>query len=280
MYPPLPILAEGDRWVIVAKPPGMVVHRSEWAPYAPAVLQTLRNQLGTRVYPVHRLDGAVSGCLLMATDPGVSGRLAAALQADNACKRYLAFVRGHFAADGDVDIAKPMKDDNGILRDARSVVRCIGRSHDPRCSLLEVEPFTGRFHQVRRHVRDLNHPVLGDSDHGDNKENRAWKARGLARLGLHCLGLAFDAPEGGRVDVACPPSVDHVAVWSTLPFWAEAVAARPILGAAPLDYWGEGRVSADAVAPAGVAGQAPDGHRGIVGEEDAAAAGQEFFEEL
>ncbi len=239
MLPALDILAQGDRWVVIAKPPGMVVHRSEWAPNAPAVLQTLRDQLNTRVFPVHRLDGAVSGCLLMATESKVAGMLSAALQSETARKRYVAFVRGYFASDEDVYIEKPMKDDNGILRDARSVVRCIARSQEPRCSLLEVEPFTGRFHQVRRHVRDLHHPVLGDSDHGDNKENRAWKARGLQRLGLHCLGLAFDAPEGGRVDVECAPFADHVAVWSTLPFWADACAQRPVLAAPPLDYWGD-----------------------------------------
>ncbi len=255
MLPALDILAQGDRWVVIAKPPGMVVHRSEWAPNAPAVLQTLRDQLNTRVFPVHRLDGAVSGCLLMATESKVAGMLSAALQSDTARKRYLAFVRGYFASDEDVFIEKPMKDDNGILRDARSVVRCIARTQEPRCSLLEVEPFTGRFHQVRRHVRDLHHPVLGDSDHGDNKENRAWKARGLQRLGLHCLGLAFDAPEGGRIDVECPPFADHVALWSTLPFWADACAQRPILAAAPLDYWGD--YSAEPVVPPEDAEPAP-----------------------
>lgn len=272
--PPLTLLAEGQNWVVVAKPPGMVVHRSTWAPRAPAVLQTLRDQLGTRVFAVHRLDGNVSGCLLMATDSKTAGLLSAALGSDTAQKRYLAFVRGWFKDDGDVTIEKPMKDDTGTLRDARSVVRCLGRSQDPRCSLLEVEPHTGRFHQVRRHVRDLHHPVLGDSEHGDNKENRAWKERGLQRLGLHCMSIELDLPEGGRLDVRCPPFVDHVRVWRELPYWDDAVRARPLLASEPLDYWGSG----DAEPSAGVLADAADSDGGVVGEEEAAFAGEQVGE--
>ena len=129
-----------------------------------------------------------------------------------------------------------MKDDAGVVREAKSVVRLLGRSQEPRCSMLEVQPITGRYHQVRRHVRDLHHPVLGDSEHGDNKENRVWREIGLTRIGLHCFGLAFDAPEGGRVDVECRPFADHAAVWAGLPFWPEACALRPVLGKAALNY--------------------------------------------
>lgn len=220
----------------------MVVHRSAWAPRAPAVLQTLRDQLGKHVFAVHRLDGGVSGCLLMATESKVAGQLAAALSSGTACKRYVALVRGYCAqselleGDGQVVVENPMKDDAGVVREARSVVRLLGRSQTPRCSMLEVQPITGRYHQVRRHVRDLHHPVLGDSEHGDNKENRVWRQLGLTRIGLHCFGLAFDAPEGGRVAVECPPFADHAAVWEGLPFWAEACALRPVLGSSPLHY--------------------------------------------
>lgn len=226
------ILAQGREWVVVAKPAGMVVHRSPWAPRAPAVLQVLRDQLGRHVYPVHRLDSPVSGCLLMATDAEVAGVLSAALQAPDARKRYLAFVRGNARIEGDVRVETPMKDDQGIEREAASVVRKLGGGPEPRCSLFEVEPLTGRFHQVRRHVRDLGHPVLGDGDHGDNKENRAWKERGLRRLGLHCLSLSLEAPEGGRIEVSCPVPTDLRSVWETLPWWPEVVAARPEMVAA------------------------------------------------
>ena len=167
-----------------------------------------------------------------------------------------------------------MKDDTGVLREATSVVRCLGRSQDPRCSLLEVEPHTGRFHQVRRHVRDLHHPVLGDSEHGDNKENRAWKERGLQRLGLHCMSLELDLPEGGRLNVQCPPFVDHARVWSALPYWDEVVRLRPLLSQEPIDYWGSG----DAEPPAGVLHHAADRDVGVVSEEEAALASEQVGE--
>lgn len=232
---PLHVLAEGRGWIVVAKPPGLVVHRNEYEPRADAVLQRLRRQLHHRVWPIHRLDRPVSGCLLVATDHDRAGELSAALTAPEARKRYVALVRGAFAGEGPVRVETPMKDDNGILKQAASTVWCLGRSADPRCSLLLVEPHTGRYHQVRRHVRDLTHPVIGDVAHGDNKVNREWKEqRGVTRLGLHCLEL--DVPLGGgeRVTATCPLYADQVGVWSRLPWWEEATGACPALGQPPL----------------------------------------------
>jgi hypothetical protein len=128
-----------------------------------------------------------------------------------------------------------MKDDNGILKEAHSVVWRIGSSVEPRCSLLRVEPRTGRFHQVRRHVRDLHCPIIGDTDHGDSHVNRWWRENGgNKRLGLHALSLALDLPTGDRLEVTCPLFQDHHDVWSRLPWWPEATAALPILAQPPL----------------------------------------------
>lgn len=221
----LTLLAEGQGWVVVAKPPAMLVHRNPDMPRALAALQVLREQLGRYVYPIHRLDRAASGCLLFATERERAGELSAAMT--SASKTYLAFVRGRFGPDTPVRIETPMRDDNGIEKSARSVVRCLGRSAEPRCSLLAVEPETGRFHQVRRHVRDLHHPIIGDTEHGDSKVNRWWREeRGATRLGLHALRLRLNLPEG-EIAVTCPLFEDHARVWSALPWWEEAVAAEP-----------------------------------------------------
>jgi tRNA pseudouridine65 synthase len=220
---------------VVAKPPGLLVHRSTFMPRAEAALQVLRDQLGRHVYPIHRLDRQASGCLLFATTREWAGPLSAALTAPTAQKTYLAFVRGNFKGDGPVTADRPMKDDNGILKEALSVVWRLGGSPDPRCSLLRVEPRTGRYHQVRRHVRDLTHPILGDLDHGDSKVNRWWRENeGVDRLGLHCLSLSLDLPEGGRLEVTCPLFADHAAVWRRMPWWDEARAALPALELPPL----------------------------------------------
>lgn len=225
----LHVLAEGDGWIAVAKPPHLLVHRSEQTQHASAALQIVRDQTGGHVYPIHRLDRSASGCLLFARDRTLAGPLSAAMTAGR--KTYLAFVRGALMADGPIVVDTPMKDDNDILKDARSTVWCLGRSHEPRCSLLKVETETGRYHQVRRHVRDLHHPIIGDTDHGDTKVNRWWREnKGATRLGLHALSLSLPAgADTPAIDVTCPLFTDLSSVWSTLPWWEEAVAKEPAL---------------------------------------------------
>jgi tRNA pseudouridine65 synthase len=126
-----------------------------------------------------------------------------------------------------VAITTPMKDTKGILREAHTDARVIATCEDPRCSLVLATPRTGRFHQIRRHLRDLSHPVLGDGVHGDSRVNRWWREnRGLGRLALHNLSLVVPA---FAIDVRCPIPTDLRAVWSALPLWQEAVAALPEL---------------------------------------------------
>lgn len=223
------MLATGDDWIVVAKPPRFLTHRNAETPGAPAAVQSVREMVGRPVWPIHRLDRSASGCLYFATQEGAAGALSARFNEGR--KTYLAFVRGNFRADGDVVVETPMKDDHGVLKDARSVVRRLGGSDEPRCSLLRVMPETGRWHQVRRHVRDLHHPIIGDGEHGDTRVNRWWREQmQVDRLGLHCLTL--DTPDTG--EVVCPLFVDQHRVWSKLPWWEEAVRNEPRLALPPL----------------------------------------------
>ena len=232
---PLRVLARGEGWIVVAKPPSLVVHRGAHTLGEYAALQRVRDLVGRRVWPVHRLDRATSGCLLFATDRALAGPLHAALGAPTARKTYVALVRGWFSADGPVVVETPIKLGPDRYVPARSVVDCLGRSRDPRCSLLRVRPETGRNHQVRRHVRDLSHPVIRDHAHGDSRVNRWWRDNyGLTRLGLHALRLELDLPGGGRLDAVCPLFRDHAEVFARLPWWTEAVAREPALALPPL----------------------------------------------
>lgn len=227
----LHVLCEGRGWIVIAKPPMMVTHRGPDTLNAPAALQAVRDMVGRPVYPIHRLDRPASGCLLFATDGDVAGPLSAAFQ--TARKNYVALVRGQLRADGPIVVETPMKDDNGILKDARSVVTRLGSCADPRCSLVLVAPETGRYHQVRRHVRDLNHPIVADRDHGDSRVNRWWRENGQTdRLALHALSLEVDWEEPIRA--VCPLFVDQHRVYSTLALWDEAVANEPRLALPPL----------------------------------------------
>ena len=96
-------------------------------------------------------------------------------------------------------VRNPMKV-KGVHKEAESHVRCIETIKEPRSSLFVIRPKTGRYHQVRRHLRDLTHPILGDSEHGDSKVNRWWRENmDLKRLALHAYSIRFS----DRV-VRCP----------------------------------------------------------------------------
>lgn len=220
------VLASGSGWLVVGKPAGLAVHRSALVGDDPrSLVQEVRAELGVAVDPVHRLDKPTSGCLLLSSDRQLTSALQAALAGGE--KRYLAFVRGRVAATEPIVFERPLTDSQGIVRDAVTVVEPIAGSSEPRCSVVVARPGTGRFHQIRRHLRDLSHPVLGDSTHGDTRVNRWWRETfGLGRLALHCLSLSLDGPEG-RIEVSCPLPADLVGFGRQLPFWPQVVAGVP-----------------------------------------------------
>jgi tRNA pseudouridine65 synthase len=211
----------------------VVVHRGRQRTPELPMLQRVRALVGDFVFPIHRLDRQASGCLLFATRREMAGPLSAALTAGQ--KEYLALVRGQWKHSEPVTVEKPMKDDNGIEKEAMTRVTGLGACAEPRCSLLRAEPFTGRYHQVRRHVRDLNHPILGDHDHGDTRVNRTWREeRGLLRMALHASRLRLTLPDGSALDVRAPLPEDLFSVLINLPFFEEAAAVEPTLLLTPL----------------------------------------------
>jgi len=239
---PLTLLARTDDWVVIAKPPGLLVHRSPMARGERVfALQLLRDQLGQHVYPTSRLDRPASGCLAFALSSEGARTLQAAMAHPTAVKTYVAQVRGMWLrGGGQVLVKTPMKDDNGRWKRAETLVDCLGAQLSPRCSLLRAQPRTGRFHQVRRHVRDLGHPILADQQHGDGRVNRSWRNEGgLRRLALHCVGLDLPTPSGGRLVVRCPLFEDLARVWSVQAWWDQACDREPTLTAPPLPLLAE-----------------------------------------
>ena len=179
-------------------------------------MQRIRDQLGQPVWPVHRLDRQTSGLLIFALSPDFVEPMVEALRQGQ--KTYWAFVRGKFPHDAPITVDTPIKG-----KEARSIVRCLGRSKEPRCSLLEVLPKTGRNHQVRRHVRDLHHPILHDGDHGDSRVNRWWRENmGLKRLALHA-GVLSISYERHNLHIHAPLPEDLRTVFEKMPWWDEVV---------------------------------------------------------
>ncbi len=198
----LPILYLDDAVVVVAKPSGLAVHKG-WARAERYAMTVVRDQLGAWVYPAHRLDAATSGALLMALSPEDARALAAQFQAGRVGKRYLTLVRGVTPERFVVD--RPLgdkRDKAAPPKPARTEVERLW-VFERRYSWLCATPKSGRLHQIRRHLRGLGHPIIGDVRYGRGEENRRFRADfDLHRLALHAAALAFDHPRSGERVVA------------------------------------------------------------------------------
>jgi tRNA pseudouridine65 synthase len=191
--------------VVVNKPSGLLVHRG-WDNDDDVALFRVRDALGGQhVHPIHRLDRGTSGALLFARDRDTAAKLANAIEHGGIEKRYLALVRGAPPQSGVIDHPVP-KGEDGPRVPALTRFRLVAASPVDRCALVEARPETGRLHQVRRHLRHINHPLIGDVKHGSGPVNRHYRATyNLHRLALHAHFLAFAHPvSGARIEVTAP----------------------------------------------------------------------------
>ena len=221
---PLSIVWQDDVLVAINKPAGLLVHRSPIDRHETQfAVQQLRDQLGCWVYPVHRLDKPTSGLLLFALEPEVAATLARQFEQRTVQKRYWAVVRGH--APSAIEIDHPLRDEvdakgqaieHGEHRDAQTSLRCltswvlpmpVDRYPEARYSLVELQPRTGRYRQLRRHLKHLAHPIIGDTRYGKGTHNRFFRQQlSCHRLLLASVGLAFDHPVTDvRVSLTAPP---------------------------------------------------------------------------
>jgi len=208
-----------DEWLVaVNKPSGWLVHRS-WLDRHETVfvMQTVRDQIGQHVFTAHRLDKPTSGVLLMGLSSEVGRLLSLQFEQHQMQKTYHAVVRGWLESSGTLDYplveeldkiadrhtteartAQPAVTDYQSLATVEMPVG-IGRYPTSRYSLVEMAPKTGRKHQLRRHMSHLRHPIIGDSAHGDLRQNRgAAEHFGANRLMLHASSLALTHPVTGE----------------------------------------------------------------------------------
>ena len=210
--PELSILYEDNHYVAVNKPAGMLVHRTplEKDPEALFAMVVLRDQIGQKVYPLHRIDRPTSGVLLFAKSSEAASRLQPDFARHAIQKYYLAVVRG-FLPESQGIIDHPLsKDLDQELQEASSVYWRLAETEIPfsssprygssRYSLVKVFPHTGRMHQIRRHFAHLRHYIIGDTTHGDNKQNNFFRRHFLSHhLLLHAWILQFVHPYTGEV---------------------------------------------------------------------------------
>jgi tRNA pseudouridine65 synthase len=209
-HPPLAVVREEPDWVAVHKPSGLLVHRDEHHPEAPAALQVVRDQFGRFVYPFHRLDRATSGILLFAFSSAAAAALQAAMSAPTAIKEYIALVRWPGSPNGDGAVLgdawtcdRPLTDDKGIARAARTDFEHIETL--PYSALVRCRIHSGRYHQIRRHANHSGRHVLGDTSHGKGRINALFRERfGLQRLFLHLYRVRFEMEDCGLVEMVDP----------------------------------------------------------------------------
>jgi tRNA pseudouridine65 synthase len=208
----LDILYRDDRLVVVDKPSGLLVHRSPIDRHETRfALQILRDQLGQRVYTVHRLDKGTSGALAFALDPATARDYMASFARGEVSKTYLALVRGWPPPDGVIERPLSAVEDDRAApqsvepRAARTAFKRIASFELPlrvdryptsRYALVQLSPQTGRRHQLRRHLAGESYPIVGDSTYGKGRHNRLFReVFGVQRLLLACTRLQFAAHE-------------------------------------------------------------------------------------
>jgi len=227
-----------DPWLLVVhKPAGLLVHRSPIDKHETEfALQYARSLNGEEhVYPLHRLDRPTSGVLVFARDSGTAGLLGNALMAGEVEKTYLALVRGWLPEQGLIDHPlrdapedRRRKDEPQTVREARTRYRRLAITEIPvaieghatsRYSLVELHPETGRKHQLRRHMKHISHPIIGDANHGRGRHNRYFAERfGQGRLMLAATEIRFPHPvTGALLHLKAKPEPSFLEVLSVFP---------------------------------------------------------------
>lgn len=219
--PPVPILYRDAELIIVAKPAGVIVHRG-WADDEVALLDLARAAAGAYVYPVHRLDRGASGAVAFALASAGARALQEAWSEGQVEKRYLALVRGNPPEAAVIDHPIPRAED-GPRVPAVTEIATLARAG--RYALVEARPRTGRLHQIRRHLKHISCPLIGDVRYGKGEHNRLFRERhDLHRLALHAWSLTLPHPRtGAPVRAIAPVPADL----------AGALAGLGIAGALP-----------------------------------------------
>lgn len=203
----LEIIYRDEHLIAINKPHGLLVHRSPIAADASEfALQLLRDQIGMKVNPVHRIDRKTGGVLLFAFNKEVEIAMQKAFMENQVSKKYLAIVRGHTPDAEDIDY--PLRKENGTLQDAftsyitlkrAELDIALGKHPTSRYSLVEAVPATGRMHQLRKHLSHIFHPIIGDRTHGCNKQNKLFLERwAMTTMLLHASQLNFKHPITGE----------------------------------------------------------------------------------
>ena len=233
LMPYLDILYQDDDLIAVHKPAGLLVHPSWITPRkTPNLVYSLKCYFrGKPVYTVHRLDRATSGVIVFAKNKETAQRMNHLFADHQVQKTYLCVTRGFTPEEGVIDyplkpifdkkVDHPLSDRDKPAKDAISDYRRVGTVELPipvgkypcaRYSLVEVKPKTGRKHQIRRHMKHIFHPLVGDTKYGEGRHNRLFRENfHIHRMFLMATELAFPHPTTGEPMLIKAPVTEEVA---------------------------------------------------------------------
>lgn len=210
------ILKIDKNFIVVNKPSGILVHKSGIDKRENIfMLQELRDQLGKKVYPVHRLDKPTSGVIIFAFNKEYARYFHTQFSENLIEKSYLALVRGYIS--DNIHIDHPIQDKKvfrnqnrekipfkSALTDIRPLQNIElpipnGKYQTSRYSFLQIFPQTGRYHQIRRHLKHISHPIIGDTAYGKTEHNNIFRKHfNNNRLLLHARSITFINPENNK----------------------------------------------------------------------------------
>lgn len=201
---PAEIIYRDDFLALVHKPAGITVHRTAGVPDdVVPLLQQVRDLLGLYVYPLHRLDRPTSGIVAFGLQESVVLPMQQQWNSGEVKKTYHALVRG-WMPQTHGETSEDLEDSRGIKRKACTLWTVLDQTEIPRSvsiypqarySFLQLQPLSGRWHQLRLHLSHLHHPILGDTRHGDRHHNHfLLESLGLWRLMLAAVQLEFIHP--------------------------------------------------------------------------------------
>lgn len=219
------IVFENESIIAFNKPHGLLVHRTALAKDATEfALQWVRDYAGIKVHLIHRLDRKTSGILLFAKSEEESSYLNSLFREQKINKTYKAIVRGYTDDAGIIDY--PLTNEKSKTQDAithyrttrRYEISLVNYTHPTsRYSEVELKPETGRYHQLRKHLAHIRHPILGDRPHGCNKHNRLWKETyNMTTMMLHAQELRMDHHVYGEIIITAPISPIYASVLKIL----------------------------------------------------------------
>ena len=233
------VIFEDRNSFVLNKPPGLATQGgTKTTQHLDRLLDGLAGETG-RPKLVHRLDKDTSGALLVARSARAAGHFAKAFSGRTARKVYWALVVGVPATDEgliDAPLAKQpgtggekMHIDGEHGLPAKTRWRVLDRAGN-RAAWVELQPLTGRTHQLRAHMAAIGHPIVGDAKYGGAE---AFLTGGISRkLHLHARRLRIDAPDGGKIDVTAELPTHFAESLATLGF-EEAAGDRPIVNPPP-----------------------------------------------